>query len=182
MSANCRYNLGADCSSLTNPRGATVKALLIQSGEPITTYDATGRETVEPTSTLSSTPDMYQVSLPPPVLPLISSSLQGFGRISLKNILPYAGIEDNLNIMITESSINAGYRLTYSVTVSSSTLPLKATLVWMDPANSVISATKMLLNDLDLQVRDVTNNQIYYGNGIQGDEYNNVPPLLLPFP
>lgn len=61
MSTNCRYNLAADCSSLTNPRGATVKALLIQSGEPITLYDAVGRDTEEPTAALSSTPDMYQV-------------------------------------------------------------------------------------------------------------------------
>lgn len=38
-----------------------MKALLVQSGEPITKYDNGGRDTVEPTSDLSSTPDMYQV-------------------------------------------------------------------------------------------------------------------------
>lgn len=98
---------------------------------------------------------------------------QGFGRVSLKNILPYAGIEDNLYTIITESSITAGTRITYTVSVSSSTLPLKATLVWMDPTNSIIT-TKMLLNDLDLQVRYVPSSTMYYGNGIQRDEYNNV--------
>jgi hypothetical protein len=102
---------------------------------------------------------------------------QGFGRVSLKNILPYSGIEENLKIVVTEHSISAGNRITYTVTVSDSSLPLKATLVWMDPLNSVIS-TKMLLNDLDLQIRWVAASQFFYqyGNGIQRDEYNNVSP------
>jgi hypothetical protein len=142
-------------------RGATVKALLIQSGEPVTQYDSEGRKTIEPTSVLSTTPDMYQ----------------GFGRVSLKNILPYAGIEETLKILVAETSIIANYRITYTVSVTDSSLPLKATLVWMDPLNSVIT-TKMLLNNLDLQIRSVATSQVYYGNGIQGDEYNNVSFLL----
>lgn len=99
----------------------------------------------------------------------------------MKNILPLSGVEDNLYTIITESSITAGYRITYTVSVSSSTLPLKATLVWMDPVNSAIT-TKMLLNDLDLQVKYVPSSTVYYGNGIQRDEYNNVSSVVSSSP
>lgn len=48
----------------------------------------------------------------------------------------------------------------------------------MDPENSVLS-TKMLLNNLDLQVTRVSDGQVFYGNGIQGDEYNNVSQCIF---
>jgi hypothetical protein len=103
--------------------------------------------------------------------------LQGFGRVSLKNILPYPGIEDQLQIILDESLISSGYRMTYTVQVTSpATLPLKVTLVWMDPLNSAIT-TKMLLNNLDLQIREVSTSKTFYGNGVQGDEYNNVSDM-----
>jgi hypothetical protein len=189
---NCHFidsnDVFLDCNTnnYNNPKGATLKALLIQSGEPISKYDSQGKKTKEPTATLSSTPDMYQVSLflLSSCSSLSPSSLfghQGFGRVSLKNILPYPGIEDNLQIVIDESSISAGYRITYTVQVTSATLPFKVTLAWMDPMNSVITS-KMLLNDLDLQIREVSTSSISYGNGIQGDEDNNVSNAKISFP
>ena len=48
----------------------------------------------------------------------------------------------------------------------------------MDPENSGLS-TKMLLNNLDLQVTEVSTGKVYYGNGIQDDEYNNVSISIL---
>ena len=45
-------------------------------------------------------------------------------------------------------------KVTYIFEVVSSSRPLKATLVWMDPPNSV-SANKQLLHDLDLTVKRV---------------------------
>mmetsp|Transcript_14029 Transcript_14029/g.14643 ORF Transcript_14029/g.14643 Transcript_14029/m.14643 type:complete len:1100 (-) Transcript_14029:260-3559(-) len=154
-----------DCSNLTNPKGATVKALVIHSGEPITLYDSESRDTVEPTATLSTVPDMYQ----------------GFGRVSLQNILPYPGIQETLNLIVIENSIQPDYLISHTISVPSSTLPLKATLVWMDPENSALS-TKMLINDLDLKIVRVSTGTEYFGNNIQGDEYNNVEQVTIKNP
>ncbi len=83
------------------------------------------------------------------------------------------GVEENLSILVMESSIAAGYRTTIRINLNSTLLPLKATLVWMDPPNTIMSS-KMLLNNLDLQVTQTLTGTVYHGNGIQGDEYNNV--------
>jgi hypothetical protein len=50
------------CDHLSNPRGATVKALLINSGEPMSLYDNQNLNTVQDSMTLSSVPNYYQVT------------------------------------------------------------------------------------------------------------------------
>lgn len=49
------------CDANTNPRGATVKAMLIHSGQPMFAYETSNYKTEEPRAILSSPPDMYQV-------------------------------------------------------------------------------------------------------------------------
>jgi hypothetical protein len=49
------------CDAQPNPRGATVKAMLVNSGEAMGTYYPNGYETMEPQMTLAAPPDMYQV-------------------------------------------------------------------------------------------------------------------------
>lgn len=49
------------CDANTNPRGATVKAMLIHSGQPMFAYETSNYKTEEPRAVLSSPPDMYQV-------------------------------------------------------------------------------------------------------------------------
>lgn len=66
------------------------------------------------------------------------------------------------------------------VQVADASRPFKATLVYMDPANTMMS-TKMLINNLDLIVEDPDGN-IYYGNGIAGDDINNVEQVHLANP
>lgn len=57
---------------------------------------------------------------------------------------------------------------------------MKATIVWMDPTNAVMT-NRMLLNNLDLRVITPTG-LILYGNNIPGDEVNNVScPTELSF-
>jgi hypothetical protein len=62
----CRYFTGTGtlaattCDQLSNPRGATVKALVIQSGEQMSQYSSVS-STVLPTTNLGSTPDVFQV-------------------------------------------------------------------------------------------------------------------------
>jgi hypothetical protein len=49
------------CDAQPNPKGATVKAMLINSGEAMTSYYPDGYDTTEPMLTLAAPPDMYQV-------------------------------------------------------------------------------------------------------------------------
>lgn len=68
ITSGCRYFSGMGsltaltCNQLSNPRGATVKALLINSGEPMSMYHNQNRATVQGSITLGDPPDMYQVS------------------------------------------------------------------------------------------------------------------------
>ncbi|CAE7600443.1 unnamed protein product, partial [Symbiodinium microadriaticum] len=150
----------ASCGSFS-PKGATVKAVLIHSGEPMTTYTReNGAE--EPTATLPSPPDSYQ----------------GYGRVFLQNVLPFAGIEDVLDLFVEELTMTSLQRITYTVEVADISRPLKATIAWMDPANTIVSE-KMLLHDIDLVVTRVSDNQMYYGNGQAGDEVNNVEQVSV---
>lgn len=70
FNTGCTYTHGSTnlqistsfCDSNRNPRGATIKALLVHSGEKMDSYFTNGYETKEPNSPLSYPPDMYQVS------------------------------------------------------------------------------------------------------------------------
>lgn len=46
---------------LSNPKGASVKAMLIHSGELMSQYDAQSASTVQGSISLQGSPDMYQV-------------------------------------------------------------------------------------------------------------------------
>ena len=150
------------CGSF-NPKGATVKAMLINSGHPMADYGGNS-ETVEPAASLSSPPDFYQ----------------GYGRIALQNVLPYTGIEEVTDLFVDELIVPSMTKFTYTVTVTDVTRPVKATIVWMDPTNSDITA-KMLLHDLDLIVTDPSGSK-YYGNGKAKDEVNNVEQVSISNP
>lgn len=98
--------------------------------------------------------------------------------MSLQNVLPYPGIEEVLKIHVIEASIGSLQEFTTEVQIGDSSRPFKVTLVYMDPANTIMS-TKMLINNLDLIVEDPTGTQVYYGNGIAGDDINNVEQVGL---
>jgi hypothetical protein len=53
-------------------------------------------------------------------------------------------------------------------------------MVYMDPANTIMSS-KMVLNNLDLIVEDPSGN-LYYGNGLAGDDINNVEQVSITAP
>jgi len=167
---SCLYFNGTDdlkmntCDAQPNPRGATIKAMLVHSGGPMDSYESNGYDTKEPTANLGMPPDMYQ----------------GFGRVSLQNVLPYPGVEDVMEIYVVEACLSAEQSYTHTLQIGGSTRPFKATLVYMDPANTIIS-TKMLLHNLDLTVEDADGN-VYYGNGIAGDDVNNVEQVYLQTP
>lgn len=70
ITSGCSYFGGSGslsaltCDHLSNPKGATVKALLIHSGELMSQYDSESRTTVQGSVPLVGTPDVYQVWLP----------------------------------------------------------------------------------------------------------------------
>jgi hypothetical protein len=151
-----------------SPRGATIKAMIIHSGSELEQYDTNDRNTEVPGFDFTSPVPDY---------------LQGFGKLLLSNILPYDSITpSDMDLYIYEGEMSSLSYLSYSVTIpaSYSFNKLKLTIVWMDPPNSVISA-KMLLNDLDLRVID-PNGQVYYGNGVNGDDINNVEQVYISNP
>jgi hypothetical protein len=103
------------------PRGATVKAVLIHSGEAMASYANGG---TEPAASLGNQPDFYQ----------------GFGRVFLQNVLPFAGIETVLDLYVEEVVLLSNVKLQFEVVVTDVTRPVKITVVWMDPINTVVSA------------------------------------------
>ena len=100
------------CQSFA-PKGATVKATIIHSGHQMKEYVGSG-SSKEPTTQLASTPDFFE----------------GFGRISLQNVLPYTGIETKIDLYVEELSMTSLQLITYTVTITDTSRPLKATIVW----------------------------------------------------
>lgn len=148
-----------------SPRGATIKAMIIHSGNELQKYDTTNRNTEVPGFSLTSPVPDY---------------LQGYGKMLLKNILPYTSITPiDMDLYIYEGKMSSLTYLSYSVNIPASYVfnVLKLTIVWMDPPNTVLSA-KMLLNDLDIRVIDPSG-QVYFGNGENGDDINNVEQIYI---
>jgi hypothetical protein len=136
-----------------SPRGATVKAMLIHSGEAMGEYYTGAFNTTEPTAPLvNPPPDMYQ----------------GFGRIALPNVLPFPGIDEVLDLYVEELMMESLQEVTYSVVVQDASRPLKVTLVWMDPVNHIITS-RLLLHDIDLRVISPSG-AVHHGNNQPGDE------------
>jgi serine protease AprX len=76
-----------------------------------------------------------------------------------------------------ETEIYAYQEITHVVNVNDISRPFKATIVWMDPSNSVMS-NKMLLNNIDLKVI-TPSGAVLHGNNVAGDEVNNVSRLII---
>ena len=155
-------NSGYSKCGAFSPRGATVKATLIHSGDAMVEYPG---GSTEGQITLGTVPDI----------------IQGFGRISLSNVLPLAGTTvSGFDLFVDELSMTSLTTQTYTVTVTSSTAPLKVTIVWMDlPADTL--STKVLIHDIDLKVI-APGGAVSYGNEFAGDEENNVEQVRISSP
>lgn len=78
---------------------------------------------------------------------------QGWGRIHLDNVLYFNGDGHRTRLwdVRNENGLSTGGQVEYSVSVVSSTEPLKAHLVWTDPASNPMVSLN-LVNNLDLEV------------------------------
>ena len=141
--------------------GALIKAILTTSGEGMKQTSAT--KTL-PARNLTAPPDVFQ----------------GWGQVKLNNVLPIPGTYDfDLYVADYENLTSLTERI-YSVNIKDSSIPLRATIVWIDPLN-VMWATKNLLNDLDLIVTSPFGN-VTYGNNVSSDEFNPVERVVIQNP
>ena len=144
--------------------GALVKALMVHSGEAIKKKAGHSFDVIPAMNLTTPPPDVFQ----------------GWGQVLLKNVLPIPGVFDFDLFVSDYASLGSLTQRTYKVTVLASTVPLRVTIVWMDPSN-VLWAAKNLLNDLDLTVT-LPNGTIYYGNSIKGDELNPLERVVIGSP
>jgi hypothetical protein len=105
-------------------------------------------------------------------------SNQGFGHINLENTLPLNTITSGLDLFVQEANLTEGMTLSIFTSVTSTSLPLRVTIVWTD-APGVVGTSKQLKHDVDLRVIDPSNT-VYYGNGLAtSDNLNPVERVVI---
>lgn len=117
---------------------------------------------------------------------------EGWGRIQLNHSLYFSGTARRLIVVDRWSEFSVSGAEPYTLTISTGGAtgagPLKIVLVWTDyPGNP--AAAIALVNDLDLEVRNLSTGLVYYGNNLSGgfsttgtvlDRLNNVEVVALP--
>lgn len=153
----CNSNYSLCTSGAFSPSGYLVKSLILHSGRSM------NHRVVN---------SSYSMDLSAQTIPNI---YEGYGRLSLPSILPMViSSQADFDLYIDQSTALGSYtEMTYTVTITSSSTPLKITMAYYDPGNDYF-AGRLLNNDLDLVVID-PNDQVYYGNSLSGslrDEFN----------
>lgn len=127
--------------------------------------------------------------------PLIQATHEGFGIVQLDTVLQLQGNATVPSTNVTlfaydacaeATTLSHGAEAVYRFTVTDTTRPFKATLVWTDPPAAPFSAMA-LINNLDLTVIDEQTTAIYYGNDhiyqtAQADHINNVEQVWINTP
>jgi hypothetical protein len=146
----------------SSPSAALVKATLINSATDITGYGNTTQEAGKP----------------------IPNVHEGWGRVNV------AAATSGQRNFVDGVTVTSGQTRAYPYQVSSSSTPLKVTLVWSDyPASP--SSTKQLVNNLDLKLIAPNGTTLYLGNQFNGgwsatggtaDNTNNVESVYIQNP
>ncbi|MCL5996832.1 MAG: S8 family serine peptidase [Chloroflexi bacterium] len=148
----------------TSPSAALVKATLINSAVDIAGYGNTSMEAGQP----------------------IPNNHEGWGRINLAA----ATAAGNRKFVDDTVGINTGITRTYHYGVTSSSQPLKVSLVWSDYAGTPEAGTT-LVNNLDLRITAPDGATTYWGNQFSGgrsqpggshDTVNNVENVYIDSP
>ena len=109
----------AFCKKFT-PSGVLTKAILLHSGTGMIRYDGGLCNCGKPTTYLGAPPD----------------STQGYGRITLSNVLPLKGVY-NFNLFVEDlTTITSNNKIIYHAHVLSSSTPLK----YVHPPSSILPA------------------------------------------
>ncbi|KAF0984453.1 hypothetical protein FDP41_000352 [Naegleria fowleri] len=153
-----------------NPTGATLKAMLVNSGQELNGLVETNGHGI------------WKQLHPTP------SYTQGFGLVRLRHVLPFDGESDFTLFVNQDDSVSTDEYKQYcfrTVKIESKrdhafkelNQALKATLVWTDYPGSP-NAKIQLVNNLDLVVQDEATKTEYFGNG--GRDYvNNVEQVNI---
>ncbi len=122
------------------------------------------------------------------------SNQEGWGRVLLERALHFDGETRKLSVLDDRRNaggLSTGQTTTYALNVENSAEPLRITLVWTEPAASLL-ASNAVVNDLDLEVVSPTGST-YLGNvmdttvgesltGGSPDNKNNVEMVILGVP
>jgi hypothetical protein len=92
----------------------------------------------------------------------IPNNVAGWGRVKVDNILYFPGDAAHTALVDQNDGLATGEFIEYEIEVADVTVPLKVALCWYDKEGSP-SATRQLVNDLDLTVTDPVNVS-YRGN------------------
>lgn len=93
----------------------------------------------------------------------------GFGRLNLDSALYFDTLGTDsrkLAVVDNRTGVATGQYIQYAVTVTDSTLPLRAALAWVDTA-AAVNANPTLVNDLNLELMDPAGTA-YRGNQMSG--------------
>jgi hypothetical protein len=155
----------------TEPSLALIKAILVNTAE-----DLAGNP--------SKKDDNGEIVL----LDHIPNNHQGWGLVNLKNFFDRP--ESILMFDQATPFRSTGEVQSYNVDTKDVNLPLKITLVWTDPPGEP-RGHKALVNDLDLEVEEISTGSIFKGNvfekgfsivGGNFDEYNNIECVYIKNP
>lgn len=154
---------GAACGTLNEfclrkafePSGFLLKALLIHSGSAVARYSDPAYD-AEPTAFASFPLDSFP------------DNFQGFGAVTLTNILPLqsgAGLDPKLSLFVSDwLAMKAHTTIKCVITFDTEyPEPLKVTVAWFDPPSVIGSVTSLLVHDLDLVVR-TPEGDLHWGN------------------
>ena len=131
------YPTGGDVpADALTPSGALLKAMLINSGK-----DMDGGINV-----LAHIPD----------------NSQGWGRVTLDDVLFFSGDARKLIVFDEDTALGAGQSRKYCFEVTDAGEELRVTVVWTDPPTS-LPASIALVNNLDLTVK-IPSTTVYKGN------------------
>jgi len=93
----------------------------------------------------------------------------GFGRLDLDSVLYFDTLGTDsrkLAVVDNRTGVATGQYIQYAVTVTDSSLPLRAALAWVDTA-AAVNANPTLVNDLNLELLDPVGTT-YRGNQMSG--------------
>lgn len=152
-----------DVAGQANPSAALIKAILINSAVNLSGYGNSSQEAGQP----------------------IPNNHEGWGRVDLAAATASAN-----RTLVDNQALTTNLTHTYSFTATSSTTPLKISLVWTDyPGNPAVLI--QLVNNLDLKVIAPNGTTTYYGNNFSGgwsvaggsaDARNNLENVYLQSP
>jgi hypothetical protein len=150
---------------IANPSAAAVKATLLN-----TAYDMA--------------PGQYGSGAQPEVPFTRPNSVAGWGRVDLGFIAapaPYRLWSDDHTGGLATGQVARYTNSASQPLIAASSAPLRVMLAWTDPPAS-LSASKQLVNDLDLVVTGPDGHS-YWGNAVlNGDRTNNVEGIVIPNP